>query len=108
MLDRRQSGPRPGLQVYYVTSIQVAIWLTFPQFAPLQRSSMSRCPRFAVLMDPIGQINPAKDSTLAMMLAAQRRGIELSWFGQADLAVRDGQALARLRPVSVSDDPACW
>lgn len=69
---------------------------------------MTRPPHVAVLMDPIGQINPAKDSTLAMMLAAQRRGIELSWFGQADLAVRDGQALARLRPVSVSDDPACW
>ncbi len=69
---------------------------------------MSRCPRFAVLMDPIGQINPAKDSTLAMMLAAQRKGIELFWFGQGDLAARDGQSLARLRPVSVSDHPTHW
>ncbi|MFZ8887191.1 MAG: glutathione synthase [Steroidobacteraceae bacterium] len=69
---------------------------------------MTRPPRIAVLMDPIGQINPAKDSTLAMMLAAQRRGVELHWFGQGDLSVRDGRALARLRPVTVNDQPTHW
>lgn len=69
---------------------------------------MTRPPRIAVLMDPIGQINPAKDSTLAMMLAAQRRGLELHWFSQGDLSVRDGQALARLRPVAVKDHPTDW
>ena len=30
--------------------------------------------RLAVVMDPIGAIKPAKDTTLAMLLAAQRRG----------------------------------
>jgi glutathione synthase len=61
--------------------------------------------RIAVLMDPIGGIKPKKDSTLAMMLAAQARGIQLSYFEQQHLWVRDGVALARLRPVTVRDDP---
>jgi len=59
-------------------------------------------------MDPIGSINPAKDSTLAMMLAAQERGAELSCFEQRDLWVRDGRAMARLRPVTVRDDLRDW
>jgi len=59
-------------------------------------------------MDPIGSINPAKDSTLAMMLAAQERGVDLSCFEQRDLWVRDGRAMARLRPVTVRDDLEDW
>jgi glutathione synthase len=39
-----------------------------------------------MVMDPIERINPAKDSSLAMLLAAQRRGWELIYFRQADLA----------------------
>ena len=38
---------------------------------------MARPVRIAVLMDPIASINPAKDSTLGMMLAAQKRQVEL-------------------------------
>jgi len=69
---------------------------------------MARRPRLAVLMDPIASINPAKDSTLAMMLAAQAREVELHYFEQRDLWVRDGVAMARLRPVTVRDDPKDW
>jgi glutathione synthase len=69
---------------------------------------MAQRSRLAVLMDPIGSINPAKDSTLAMMLAAQQRGAELFYFEQRDLWVRDGRALARLRPVTVRDDLQDW
>jgi glutathione synthase len=69
---------------------------------------MAKRPRLAVLMDPIGSINPAKDSTLAMMLAAQERGAELAYFEQRDLWVRDGRAMARLRPVTVRDDLRDW
>jgi glutathione synthase len=59
-------------------------------------------------MDPIESINPAKDSTLAMMLAAQARDLELHYFGQPDLWVRDGTSMARLRPVTVRDDLRDW
>ena len=33
----------------------------------------------AVLMDPIGAIKPAKDTSLAMLLEAQRRGHALHY-----------------------------
>jgi glutathione synthase len=69
---------------------------------------MASRPCLAVLMDPIESINPAKDSTLAMMLAAQARDVELHYFGQRDLWVRDGTAMARLRAVTVRDDLRDW
>lgn len=62
----------------------------------------------AVLMDPIAAIQPKKDTTLAMLLEGQRRGHDLLYMTQGDLAVRDGQAWARLAPLSVRDDPHDW
>ena len=38
--------------------------------------------QLGVVMDPIGGINPAKDSSLAMLLEAQRRGYALWYFEQ--------------------------
>jgi glutathione synthase len=61
-----------------------------------------------VLMDPIGAIKIAKDTTFAMLLEAQRRGHALHYFEQGDLALRDGAPWARLRPLTVKDDPAGW
>jgi glutathione synthase len=64
--------------------------------------------RLGVVMDPIGAINYAKDSTLAMLLAAQARGFALSYLEQRDLSVRDGVAFGRMRPLTVSADPKAW
>ena len=50
-------------------------------------------PTLAVLMDPLESIKSAKDSTIAMLTAAARRGCEVLWFGQQDLWVRDGRCL---------------
>ena len=69
---------------------------------------MSRIRRLGVVMDPIESIQPRKDSTLAMLLAAQRRGWELTYFRQQDLAVRDGAALGRGRRIEVQDDNEAW
>lgn len=69
---------------------------------------MSRSRRLGVVMDPIESIQPKKDSTLAMLLAAQRRGWTLIFFRQQDLAVRDGAALGRGRRITVRDDNASW
>ncbi len=69
---------------------------------------MSRIRRLGVVMDPIERIQPKKDSTLAMLLAAQRRGWELTYFRQQDLAVLDGAALGRGRRIEVQDDNAAW
>ena len=64
--------------------------------------------RIAVVMDPIGDIKPPKDTTLAMMLAAQRRGCELSYLELRHLWLRDGVAFGRTRPVEVRDDTRDW
>ncbi|HEU0225730.1 MAG TPA: glutathione synthase [Steroidobacteraceae bacterium] len=59
-------------------------------------------PSLAVLMDPLDAIKPGKDSTVAMLAAASRRGCETSYFTQADLSVRDGRAIARLTPIEIA------
>ncbi len=65
-------------------------------------------PSLAVLMDPLESIKPAKDSTIAMLKAAARRGCETLSFGQGDLWSRDGRAFARLAPIEVTGDGADW
>ncbi|MDO1529111.1 glutathione synthase [Fulvimonas sp. R45] len=62
----------------------------------------------AVLMDPIGAIKPAKDTTLAMLLEARRRGHALFYMEQGDLALRDGAPFARLAPLEVRDSRSDW
>ncbi|HKD54738.1 MAG TPA: glutathione synthase [Steroidobacteraceae bacterium] len=64
--------------------------------------------RLGVVMDPIATITYAKDSTLAMLLAAQARGFELAYLEQRDLSLRDGVALGRMRPLTVRADPNGW
>jgi glutathione synthase len=64
--------------------------------------------RLGVVMDPIAHIQYAKDTTLAMLLAAQARGFALEYLTQADLALRDGVALGRARPLTVRADPSSW
>jgi glutathione synthase len=59
-------------------------------------------------MDPIGSITPYKDSTLALLLAAQTRGWEISCAGLDDIWIRDGEAFARLTQLQVADDPTMW
>jgi len=61
-----------------------------------------------VVMDPIGAIKIAKDSTFAMLLAAQRRGHRLHYVLSGGLALAGGQALARVAPLVVRDDAADW
>ncbi|HKU17275.1 MAG TPA: glutathione synthase [Steroidobacteraceae bacterium] len=71
-------------------------------------SPSSSPPRVLVVMDPIDEIKPVKDTTLAMLLAAQKRGWELWYAEQADLWLRDGVANGRVRPIRVRDDLEDW
>jgi glutathione synthase len=59
-------------------------------------------------MDPIGAINPKKDSTLAMLLAAQKRGWTISYMEMGDLMLRDGQACGWTRKLTVQDTLTDW
>jgi glutathione synthase len=61
-----------------------------------------------VVMDPIGSIRIAKDSTFAMLLEAQRRGHRLLYVLPGGLSVRDGRAVAAIAPLRVTEDEAGW
>jgi len=61
-----------------------------------------------VVMDPIASIKPYKDTTLALLLAAQERGFDLHYFELTDLWLRDGVAHGRSRRLTVRDDRHDW
>jgi glutathione synthase len=69
---------------------------------------MPKTTSLAVVMDPIAKIKFAKDSTLAMLLAAAARGWQLTYFEQSDLFLRDGVAYGRGRPLRVFANPEKW
>jgi len=59
--------------------------------------------KLGVVMDPIATIKPYKDSTFAMLLAAQARGWSLQYMQLEDLWLTNGQALASMRSLKVID-----
>ena len=59
-------------------------------------------------MDPIGSITPYKDSSLAMLLEASRRGAEIHYFEQKDLRLLSGVALGQSTLLQVRDDNDDW
>ncbi len=64
--------------------------------------------RLGIVMDPIESINPKKDSSLAMLLAAQKRGWELSYMQPGDLFSTAGKVLLEATELEVRDDPKDW
>ena len=64
--------------------------------------------RVGIIMDPIAQIAFKKDSSLAMLLAAQARGWTIYYMEQRDLYQLGGQARGRMCPISVFNDPQHW
>jgi len=61
-----------------------------------------------VVMDPIGAIKIAKDSTFAMLLEASRRGHRLHYVQPGGLLVNAGRAQARAAPLKVREDARDW
>lgn len=61
-----------------------------------------------VIMDPIQSISFQKDSTLAILLAAQRQGFELFYMQQEDLFLENGEPRASITPLRVFDDANRW
>ncbi len=59
-------------------------------------------------MDPIEAIKPWKDSSLAMLLEAQRRGWQIFYFELDDIFFDNGIATGRYRHLSVYDDNEHW
>jgi glutathione synthase len=61
-----------------------------------------------VVMDPIAQIKYSKDTTLALLLAAQARGWNLHYMEQSDLYLAQGEARASSRSLVVADNANNW
>lgn len=64
--------------------------------------------KLGVVMDPIGFIHYKKDSTLAMLLEAEKRGYEIYYFEQADLYLLDGMAYGSGKKLHVHRDEKSW
>ena len=64
--------------------------------------------KIGIVMDPIESIAPYKDSSLAMLLEAERRNAEIHYFQQHDLRLLSGVALGRSQRLNVTDDNDNW
>lgn len=100
---RIREAPRPRL---FPTFFSWALMLT--QMSRRAKRVVELSYSIGVLMDPIESINPKKDSTLAMMLAAQKMGWTVSVFTQADLAIEDGTVVIKQREIELFDDLNTW
>lgn len=64
--------------------------------------------RIGIVMDPIGSVKFAKDTSLALLLAAQQRGWQLYYMELRDLYLAQGEARCRCRSLQVFDDATRW
>jgi glutathione synthase len=64
--------------------------------------------KLGVVMDPIESITVKKDTTLAMLLAAQKRGWVIHYMLQSDLYLDQGQCRATIQTLLVKDDEKDW
>ncbi|WP_286716380.1 glutathione synthase [Thalassolituus sp. UBA2009] len=64
--------------------------------------------KLGVVMDPIADIAFKKDTSLALLHAAQERGCELFYMEQSDLSIQNGKAMGRMAPLKVAMNPDHW
>ncbi len=64
--------------------------------------------KIGIVMDPIDTISYKKDSSLAMLWAAQRKGWALWYMEPSDLSIAQGEAMGRMAPLQVQMDPIHW
>ena len=64
--------------------------------------------RLGVIMDPIQEIHFKKDTSLALLNAAQERGCELWYMEQADLSIQKGRSYGRMASLKVAMNPEQW
>ena len=64
--------------------------------------------KLGIVMDPVTGINIRKDSSFAMLLAAQALGWDIYYMEMEDLFITGATPCARMRRLSVADNPAGW
>ena len=64
--------------------------------------------RLAFIVDPLDELKAYKDSSIAMMRAASRRGHEVHALEAAAMFVREGRVHAPVRQLALADDDHAW
>lgn len=64
--------------------------------------------KLGIVMDSIAGINIKKDTSFAMLLAAQNRGYLIHYIEMNDLYLQDGEAFAMCRQLTVKKNTRCW
>ena len=60
------------------------------------------------IMDPISTVNPKKDSTLAMIVAAQNKNWRVFYAEQKDMFVSDGAPFASIQELTINLAEENW
>ena len=64
--------------------------------------------KLGIVMDPIQHITIKKDSSFAMLLKAQERNYEIFYMEIADLYLKNGDAWAEVRSLTIHENEAHW
>ena len=64
--------------------------------------------KLGIVMDPISHIKLKKDTSFAMLLEAQKRGYQLYYMEMNDLFLRNGEASATTRTLTVHNNSEHW
>lgn len=64
--------------------------------------------KLGIVMDSIKSIHYKKDSSLAMLLEAQKRGWPIYYMEQKDLFIENGVAYAHSQTMTLKEDPNKW
>lgn len=64
--------------------------------------------KLAIVMDPIADINIKKDTSFAMLLAAQKRGYHLTYLEMSDLYLDTGKPMCSARALTVQRNAENW
>jgi glutathione synthase len=64
--------------------------------------------KLGFVVDPLDHLKPYKDSSVAMMREAARRGHEIHAFEAREMFIRESAARATMRRLEVSGDDAAW
>lgn len=64
--------------------------------------------QLGIIMDSISKIKVAKDSSFAILLAAQTKGWLLWYMELHDIWLQEGKVVGRMQALRVQGDPAHW
>jgi glutathione synthase len=64
--------------------------------------------KLGIIMDPISEIDIKKDSSFAMLLAAQKRGWDIYYMELGDLYMDNDAPIAHVQCLEVNDNPKKW